>query len=124
MAKFLIAVGGTGQEIALSCLRLCHMAGDGVELPWVYVLDSDIGEGDTEPQKTRFKVLAEIERYTSEYREQPSQLRNPAIFRKTDAADNPAAINYVDDLFKEETLSDEVISAFDLFLTKNQRETL
>lgn len=41
MSKILIAVGGTGQEIGLSCLRLCHMAD--IEPPVVVVVDSDQG---------------------------------------------------------------------------------
>ena len=41
MSKILIAVGGAGQEIALACLRLCHMSG--IEMPTVLVVDSDQG---------------------------------------------------------------------------------
>jgi hypothetical protein len=43
MSKILIAVGGAGQEIALACLRLCHMSG--IEVPTVFVVDSDQGTG-------------------------------------------------------------------------------
>lgn len=39
MSKILVAVGGSGQEIALACLRLSHMAG--LTPPTVLVLDSD-----------------------------------------------------------------------------------
>lgn len=50
MSKVLAAVGGTGQEIALACLRLCHMAG--LEIPRVFVFDSDSDDHRPE-QRTR-----------------------------------------------------------------------
>lgn len=47
MSKILAAVGGTGQEVALACLRLCHMAD--LEVPKIFVFDSD----DFDPDKTK-----------------------------------------------------------------------
>ena len=41
----LVGVGGTGQEIALATLRLCHMAN--IMPPKVYILDGD--QDDTDP---------------------------------------------------------------------------
>ncbi|MBI4303853.1 MAG: hypothetical protein HY665_05900 [Chloroflexi bacterium] len=60
MSRVLIAVGGTGQEIALACLRLCHMAG--IEPPLIVIVDSDQGTGRRDPptrtdELQRFKVF-------------------------------------------------------------------
>ncbi len=54
MSRVLIAVGGTGQEIALACLRLCHMAG--IEPPWVIIIDSDTGASASEVSTRSDKI--------------------------------------------------------------------
>src|SRR5437870_1563167 len=60
MSKILIAVGGTGQEIALACLRLCHMAGS--EPPTVLVVDSDQGTSQA-GVRTRSQELEHFSRF-------------------------------------------------------------
>jgi len=67
MSRVLIAVGGTGQEIALACLRLCHMAG--IEIPWVIVIDSDQGSGTSEVS-TRSDEIQRLATFLKETRRQ------------------------------------------------------
>jgi len=69
VGKFLIAVGGSGQEIALASLRLCHLAGTALKLPEVYVFDSD-KEGTAEDKKTptRYGLLTDMAAKVVEYR--------------------------------------------------------
>jgi hypothetical protein len=67
VGKILAAVGGTGQEIALACLRLSHMAG--LEMPRVFVFDSD---SDTQRSErtdvpTRSEALKEVGRLIAKY---------------------------------------------------------
>ena len=67
MSRVLIAVGGTGQEIALACLRLCHMAG--IEAPWVIVIDSDQGASVSEVS-TRSDEIQRLATFLKETRRQ------------------------------------------------------
>jgi hypothetical protein len=50
MSRILAAIGGTGQEIALACLRLCHVTN--FEIPKVFVFDSDSFDPDTSKGQT------------------------------------------------------------------------
>jgi len=68
MSKIIAAVGGTGQEIALACLRLCHMAG--VEPPFIFVFDSDTFDplADRKHVPTRSQTLREVGELIALYR--------------------------------------------------------
>lgn len=61
MSKTIIAVGGTGQEIALACLRMAHLAN--IELPFVILIDADQGSGGNTGLRTRTEELQDLERF-------------------------------------------------------------
>ncbi len=84
MSKILAAVGGTGQEVALACLRLCHMAG--VDPPRVFVFDSDTFDPspDRKQVPTRSQALREIGELIALYRG-----ANPIEFMKVVDREGP-----------------------------------
>jgi hypothetical protein len=54
--NFLIAAGGTGQEVAAAVMRLCYLTGR--PFPEIEVFDTDIGSADSSSgQQTRTQVL-------------------------------------------------------------------
>lgn len=65
MSKIIAAIGGTGQEVALACLRLCHLGE--FEIPRIFVFDSDDFDPDTTKGEsgTRSQRLRELGRFLS-----------------------------------------------------------
>ena len=47
MSKFLIAVGGTGQDVALACLRV-YLLASVRDFPHLFIFDPDSLRGGTE----------------------------------------------------------------------------
>jgi hypothetical protein len=79
VGKILAAVGGTGQEIALACLRLSHMAG--LEMPRVFVFDSD---SDTQRAEridvpTRSGALKDVGRLIAKYTNQDPSISSSQL---------------------------------------------
>lgn len=117
MSKILIAVGGTGQEIALACLRLCHMAG--IQGPFVVVVDSDQGAG-TSGIPTRTDELQRFAGFLKETRGQDF-----VVFLKP-LADNirERQVETVRSLFSPAGLTSPVVQdVLSLLFTRDQQET-
>lgn len=117
MSKILIAVGGTGQEIALACLRLCHMTG--IEVPIIVVLDSDQGAG-TSGIPTRTDELQRFAGFLKETRGQ-----DLVVFLKPLAEGiRERQIETLRSLFSPARVTPpEVQNVLSLLFTRDQQET-
>lgn len=118
MSKVLAAVGGTGHEIALACLRLCHMAG--LEIPRAFVFDSD--SDDHRPEQgdtlTRSEALKQMGRFIALYAE-----RDPVVF--VEPVERELHTKNVTDLFSPfNQTPTEVSDLLALLTTRDQRKTL
>jgi hypothetical protein len=114
--KYLIAVGGGGQEMALACLRLCHMAGDQVDLPMIYVFDSDTGRVD-DKVKTRFWELSNLAELTIEYRKP-----HPSILNLQEVYSQDQRVSTVGSLFRPHNAPQKgVDTVLDLCLPSDSR---
>jgi hypothetical protein len=59
--SFLIAAGGTGQEIAAATLRLSYLSG--VQPPETYVIDSDLAANESGKGRTRQQVVDQLHQW-------------------------------------------------------------
>lgn len=117
MSKVLVAVGGTGQEVALGCLRLCHMAG--IEVPQVFVFDSDTFDPIAAPSQvpTRSQALRELGESIAKYRGS-----NPVEFMQT--VDHEGPTDTIVSLFSPANQTPRAVAdLFTLLLTPRQRAT-
>ena len=118
MSKILAAVGGTGQEIALACLRLSHMAG--LEIPLVFVFDSD--SDDHRPEvtdtETRSEALKELGKFIALYAG-----RDPLNF--VEPIEHEQHTRDIQSLFSPFNKTPQAVSdILALLTTAKQRETL
>jgi hypothetical protein len=116
MSRILAAIGGTGQEIALACLRLCHVTN--FEIPKVYVFDSDSFDPDTtKGQKdTRSHRLRELGRFF----ESITRNGNPVSFQSV--IDRNYQNETVASLFSSSNvLAPETSDLLDLLISKSQQ---
>src|SRR6266478_7249359 len=109
MGKFLIAVGGTGQEIALACLRLCYMAGDGAAAPLISIFDADHFTETEAKKDTRAAELNKVLTHIAEYRgRQTVESTFLPVYQAPKAPDGTDQdVQYLRDLFAEHGGLDE-----------------
>jgi hypothetical protein len=117
MSRILAAIGGTGQEIALACLRLCHITN--FEIPKVFVFDSDSFDPDTTKGQTdtRSHRLRELGKFVQDI----SGNGNPVTFQSV--IDRNYQNETIASLFSSShVLATETRDLLDLLVTESQQQ--
>ncbi len=117
MSRILAAIGGTGQEIALACLRLCHVTN--FEIPKVFVFDSDSFDPDTTKGQTdtRSHRLRELGKFIQGI----GGNGNPVTFQSV--IDRNYQNETVASLFSSSNiLAPETCDLLDLLITESQQQ--
>ena len=120
--SYLVAAGGTGQEVASAVTRLAYLAG--VESPQIVVIDSDVAPDHNGAKFTRYQALNELHAWMMKLGVQPTRFLSTINPAHANIGRAPQAVRTVGDVFAVHgNLSPDDRGLLELFLTPTQLRT-
>jgi hypothetical protein len=119
--NYLIAAGGTGQEIAAAVMRLCYLTGK--EMPKIAVFDTDVGAADSGSHSvTRFQGLNDLQQRLLNLKALDEAVLTP-YSPAASPGDQRTSARVVDSFSEFGRMTDGDKALLDILLDEKQKET-